>query len=64
MTAHDPLNAWETAKVVRLGIKGARLEAEGRSTASTDREIERIRKGAWDREKRRTAALKKMLRVK
>ncbi|MGW6261346.1 hypothetical protein [Streptomyces sp. NPDC055085] len=50
LTPHDPHNARETARVIFLGIKAVRREAQGKSTKAIEREVERIREKAQARE--------------
>ncbi|MFE6686580.1 hypothetical protein ACFVFQ_08880 [Streptomyces sp. NPDC057743] len=50
LTKRDPHNARETARVLLLSAKAARLQSRGKSTQAIENEIDRIRETAQARE--------------
>ncbi|MEW2255000.1 hypothetical protein [Streptomyces sp. NPDC047869] len=59
VSKHDPYNAREIAQIIALGIRIERRRAYGKPTAALERQADRIREKAQEREDARAKARKK-----
>jgi hypothetical protein len=56
VSKHDPYNAREIAQIIALGLRIERRRAYGKPTAALERQADRIREKAEERENQRGKA--------